>query len=61
LRGSEPAEYRGPAMAAWIHALECVVVPCMIGGSMFGVFELWDRRRRRAKGSEGLPVIDYTI
>jgi len=48
-------------MSAWIHALECVLVPCFVGASMFGVFEFWDRRRRRAEHREGLPVIDYTI
>jgi hypothetical protein len=48
-------------MAAWFHALECVLVPCVIGVSMFGVFELWDRRRRRVSDPKGLPVIDYTI
>jgi hypothetical protein len=55
------AEYRAGEMSAWIHALECVLVPCVIGASMFGVFELWDRTRRRRKDHEGLPVIDYTI
>jgi hypothetical protein len=48
-------------MASWFHALECVLVPCVIGAAMFGVFELWDRRRRRMKSREGLPVIDYII
>jgi len=58
---SRLAEYRERAMQAWLHALECVLVPCVIGVSMFGVFELWDRRRRRGKAADGLPVIDYTI
>jgi hypothetical protein len=48
-------------MPAWMHALVCVLVPCFIGASMYGMFELWDRRRRRASDRQGLPVIDYTI
>jgi hypothetical protein len=48
-------------MAEWIHAVESVLVPCFIGASMYGLFELWDRRRRRTSDREGLPVIDYTI
>jgi hypothetical protein len=48
-------------LSQWILALECVLVPCFIGASMFGAFELWDRRRRRTSDHKGLPVIDYTI
>jgi hypothetical protein len=49
-------------MAEWIHALECVLVPCIIGVSMFGAFELWDRsRRKRTRDHKGLPLIDYSI
>lgn len=49
------------AMADWLHAIACVAVPCGIGAVMFALFDAWDRRRRRAKPEDGLPVIEYLI
>jgi hypothetical protein len=43
-----------------LYALACVVIPCLIGLTMFALFELWDRRRRKAQRAS-LPIIDYTI
>ena len=43
------------------YALACVAVPCIIGGVMFLLFDLWDRRRRRTKSDDTLPIIDYLI
>jgi hypothetical protein len=43
-----------------LHAFACVVIPCLIGLTMYAVFEVWDRRRRKHKRVE-LPVIDYMI
>jgi hypothetical protein len=48
-------------MSAWLHALECVVLPCVVGATMFLLFEVWDRRRARARPERALPVIDYQI
>ena len=48
-------------MPSWLYALECVVVPCLIGLAVYGLFELWDRRRRRARPDAGLPPTDYMI
>jgi len=46
----------GPA-----YTLACIVVPCVIGAMMYVAFEVWERRRRRAKADDTLPVIDYLI
>jgi hypothetical protein len=43
------------------YALACVAVPCRIGLTVYAVFELWERKRRRAKRSGPLPRIDYLI
>ena len=43
------------------YPLECVLVPCIIGGVMYLGFELWARRRRRTQPDNDLPVIDYLI
>lgn len=48
-------------MDLWLHALACVAVPCLVGAIMFTLFDAWDRRRRKAKADDGLPVIDYLI
>lgn len=48
-------------MGDWLYAVGCVVVPCAIGGVMFALFNVWDRRRRRAKEDDGLPSIEYFI
>ena len=49
-------------MSGWPFAIECVLVPAAIGVTMFGIFEAWDRlRRRRGRDSRGLPIIDYSI
>jgi hypothetical protein len=48
-------------MGDWLHAGACVAVPCLIGGVMFLLFDAWDRRRRRARAEDGLPVIEYLI
>lgn len=37
----------------------CVAVPCGVGVSMYGAFELWNRLRKKSAGP--LPVIDYMI
>jgi hypothetical protein len=47
-------------MGDWLYAIECVVLPCSIGAVMFGLFDLWDRRRR-AKAEAALPTIEYFI
>ena len=44
-----------------LHVLACVIVPCLVGSLMYGVVELWDRRRRRSDANDGLPAIDYLI
>ena len=43
------------------YPIECVLVPCAIGTVMYLAFGLWDRRRRRARPGDELPVIDYLI
>lgn len=48
-------------MGDWLYAVECVAVPCAIGAVMFGLFDLWDRRRRKNKPGDGLPEIEYFI
>ena len=50
-----------PPMPLWLHAAVCVVVPCLIGLTMYAAFELWNRRRTRAHPERELPVIDYMI
>ena len=41
------------------YVVACVVVPCGIGGLMYGAFEVWNRRRKQSRGA--LPVVDYMI
>jgi hypothetical protein len=48
-------------VTGWLHAFACVFVPCLIGAVMYGGFGAWDRRRRRVRGDDGLPPIDYSI
>jgi hypothetical protein len=43
------------------YPLECVLVPCGIGGLMYLGFELWERQRRRAHPTDDQPLIDYLI
>jgi hypothetical protein len=43
------------------YPLQCVLVPCVIGTLMYLGFELWERRRRRARPEEDQPMIDYLI
>lgn len=50
-----------PHMGDWLYAIGCVAVPCVIGAVMFVLFDAWDRRRRRGKAEDGLPVIEYLI
>ncbi len=47
--------------SSWPYALACIVVPCLMGLAMYGVTELWDRRRKRTRPDAPLPVIDYMI
>jgi hypothetical protein len=47
--------------SSWWYPLACVLLPAAVGLLMFGLFELWDRHRRRAKPDDGLPLIDYFI
>jgi hypothetical protein len=49
------------SMPLWLHALLCVVVPCLFGLTMYFAFELWNRRRLRSSSDRELPVIDYLI
>jgi hypothetical protein len=48
-------------MPLWSYALACVVVPCLIGVTMYALFELWERRRRRSRPDAPPPMIDYWI
>jgi len=48
-------------MADHWYPLECVLVPCVIGAVMYLAFELWERRRRRARPEDEQPWIDYLI
>lgn len=43
------------------YPLECVLAPGAIGVAMYLGFELWERRWRRTRPQESLPVIDYLI
>ncbi len=44
----------------WLHAIVSVLVPCVIGSTMYVVFGFWDRRRQVGR-KEALPEIDYHI
>ncbi len=48
-------------MQAWFYALECVVVPCAIGATMYGLFDIWNRIRVAASPQDRLPPVDYMI
>ncbi len=48
-------------MPGWLYIVLCVVVPCLIGLSVYGLFELWDRRRARRNDESEPVVIDYLI
>lgn len=48
-------------MQGWSHILMCIAVPCAIGSSLYVLFNLWDRRRRRVRAEDALPVINYLI
>lgn len=50
-----------PAMEDWLYALACVAIPCAIGGTMYVLFELWNRRRAAKSPERALPPIDYMI
>lgn len=56
---------RGPgyivSVLALSYPLECVLVPCVIGGAIYLAFELVERWRRRTRPHEELPAIDYMI
>jgi hypothetical protein len=47
-------------MKSFAYVVECLAVPCLIGGVMYVAFDVWDRLRRRA-GARDLPDIDYYI
>jgi hypothetical protein len=49
------------AMPLGLYALLCVLVPCAIGVTMYGLFELWERHRQRGRLERERPVIDYLI
>lgn len=48
-------------MTGWRYVLACIAVPCLVGGVMYRLFDLWDRARRRSRSDEGLPRIDYLL
>jgi hypothetical protein len=48
-------------MNEWLYAMECIAVPCFIGSVMFVLFDAWDRRRRRVRPEDHLPLVDYSI
>ncbi len=49
-------------MPLWLHVSLCVVVPAVWGVAMVGLFNVVDRRRRRAlPPQDGPPPIDYVI
>ncbi len=48
-------------MGSWLYAIACVAVPCAIGGTMYVLFGLWNRRRSAKNPEHALPPIDYMI
>jgi hypothetical protein len=48
-------------METWLYVLACVAVPCAIGGTMYVLFGLWNRRRSAKNPEHALPPIDYMI
>jgi hypothetical protein len=48
-------------MSDWLYIASCIGVPILVGTAMYGLFGVWDRRRRRRSKDGALPVIDYTI
>ena len=48
-------------MPAWLYVPMCVIVPCLIGLAVYGLFELWDRRRARTRPDSEPVTIDYLI
>ena len=48
-------------MSNVLHAALCVLVPLAIGLAVFGLFELWDRRRTQGAKPAEPPTIDYLI
>jgi hypothetical protein len=48
-------------MAVWLRVLECIAIPAAVGASIYVLFNVWDRRRRRARDEDALPNIDYLI
>lgn len=48
-------------MGTWAYVLACIAVPWLVGGVMYVVVEVWDRRRRRTRPEDPLPHIDYLI
>jgi hypothetical protein len=49
------------AVPAWLYVSMCVIVPCLIGLAVYGLFELWDRRRSRRHAESEPVVIEYQI
>jgi hypothetical protein len=46
-------------MTGWLYVAACVVGPALWGILMYFVFEVIDKRKRRAPGDE--PPVDYSI
>jgi hypothetical protein len=61
VRPAAPRAGRLGAVAGLWYPIACIVVPCALGLLMYLAFDVWDRRRRRVRGGDPLPLIDYYI